>query len=101
MMTRLTVAAALALSSCMAVRSTPPLDFARLSEMRPGVSTLADARAIYGAPKVASHSAMGACYMWTAVQVGALSGPESQAISICFDDAGKYQGQRVPTPAAQ
>ena len=64
-----------------------------VSKLKAGVSTYADAKALFGDAKtVVSNGLGGTCYGWTYVKVTTFSSNyESQVISLCFDSNGKYQ----------
>lgn len=62
----------------------------RVDDLKPGISTIADATAILGPPALQSPDSNGSCLLqWNYTQISAFSGLSGADIGILFDDTGR------------
>jgi len=77
-----------AVASCATIGNKFDLD--RVDDLKPGISTIADATAILGPPALQSPYSNGSRLLqWHYTQISAFSGLSGADIGILFDDTGR------------
>lgn len=105
MKTALGVALAILLVGCVTTMGQD-MDVSKASELKPGISTLDDAKEMFGQPGMAMNnpSQPGTCYSWTYVRAVPFGSPDVKQVHLCFDPQGRYvtnQPQPVPVKVVQ